>query len=97
VTHASITTLQSPHSKLQDGIFNILVVRKPCSRWDLLKLLLGLERGIHVDNPKAEFFQCTSFRLDPETDGSFNNIDGEVVEPGRIQGQVIPAMMKFFT
>lgn len=97
VTHASVTTLQSPHSKLQDGVFNILVVRKPCSRWELMKILLGLESGTHVKNPKAEFYKCVSYRLDPQTEGSFNDIDGEVVEPGRIQGHVIPSSLHFLT
>jgi sphingosine kinase len=97
VTHASVTTFQSPHSKLQDGVFNILVVRKPCSRWELLNILLGFDSGLHVINPKAEMYQCVSYRLDPLTEGSFNDIDGEVVEPGRIQGYVIPSAIKFYT
>lgn len=88
VSHASTTTFQSPHSKLQDGLFTILIIRKPCSKLELLKILLGLENGTHLSQPKAEFFQCKAFRLEPISKGSFNDIDGEVVEPGRLQAFV---------
>ena len=97
VTHAASNLFQSPQSKLQDGIFNILVIRKPCSRFELTKILLGLETGAHVGSKKAEFFECVAFRLDPISGGSFNDVDGEVVEPGRIQARVLPSAMNCFT
>lgn len=97
VSHASTTTLQSPDSNLNDGIFNILVIRKPCSRLGVVKVLLGLENGSHVKNAKAEFFPCVAFRLDPISKGSFHDIDGEVVESGRIQGHVESSGINFFT
>ena len=95
VSHASTTTFQSPHSKLQDGLFTILIIRKPCSKLELLKILLGLENGTHLSQPKAEFFQCKAFRLEPISRGSFNDIDGEVVEPGRLQAYVKSKGLQF--
>ena len=97
VTHASSATIQSPDSKLDDGIFNIMVIRKPCSRVEIVKILLGLENGSHAKNAKAEFFPCVAFRMDPMTSGSFNDIDGEVVESGRIQGRVQPSVLNLFS
>ncbi len=70
---------------------------RPCSKFELLKILLGFETGSHVSSPKAEFIDCVAFRLDPISRGSFNNIDGEVVEPGRIQAYVQPSAIRFFS
>jgi len=97
VTHASSATIQSPDSKLNDGIFNIMVIREPCSRFQVAKILLGLENGSHTKNAKAEFFPCVAFRMDPVSSGSFNDIDGEVVEFGRIQGRVQPSVLNLFS
>jgi sphingosine kinase len=96
VSHASITTFQSPDSDLNDGIFNILVIRKPCSRLEIVKILLGLEHGSHVKNAKAEIFPCVAFRMDPISRGSQNDLDGEVVEQGRIQGRITSFGIKIF-
>lgn len=62
----------------------------------MAKVLLGLEHGRHVDYPQAEFIECTAFRLEPVTEGSLNDIDGELVEAGPVQGQVLPSAMKVF-
>jgi diacylglycerol kinase family enzyme len=46
--------------------------------------------------PICEFVQCVAYRLEPLTPGSFNDLDGEVIEPGPIQGEVIPAALNVF-
>jgi len=97
VTHAATKTMHSPDSTLDDGIFKVLIVRRPCSKFELLKILIGLETGSHVSSPKAEFIDCVAFRLDPISSGSFSNVDGEVVEPGRIQAYVQPSAIRFFS
>ena len=53
-------------------------------------ILLGLENGDHVDMDGVEYIKCTAYRLEPITPGSFNDLDGEVIESGPIQGKVIP-------
>ena len=70
---------------------------RPCSKFELLKILIGLETGSHVSSPEAEFIDCVAFRLDPISSGSFSNVDGEVVEPGRIQAYVQPSAIRFFS
>jgi sphingosine kinase len=46
--------------------------------------------------PCVEFIQCTAYRLEPITPGSFNDLDGEVVEPGPIQAAVLPRAIQAF-
>jgi diacylglycerol kinase family enzyme len=69
---------------------------KDTSRLAMAKVLLGLENGSHVDMPQAEFIECSAYRLEPITKGSFNDLDGEVIESGPIQGKVMPSAMKVF-
>ena len=97
VSHAASNLHHSPYSKLDDGIFRIFVIRRPISRFALTSILLKLETGAHISHDKVEFFNCKAFRLEPMTKGSFNDLDGEVIEPGPIQAHVMPSAMPFFT
>jgi sphingosine kinase len=96
VTHASYNVIQSPSSKMQDGLFRLFLVRKPCSRITLARILLGMETGSHTSINKAEFIDCIAYRLEPLESGSFNDLDGEVIESGPIQGFVNPSAISFF-
>jgi hypothetical protein len=58
-------------------------------------MLIDMEKGKHVLYKRAEFYDCTAFRLEPLSQGSFNDVDGEVVEPGIIQSHVLPAALNF--
>ena len=70
---------------------------EPCSRLEIAKILLGLETASHVSNKHVEFIKCLAFRLEPITPGSFNDLDGEVIESGPIQAHVMPAAINVFT
>ena len=73
------------------------ITRKPCSRAELAGMLIQMENGDHISYRSAEFYDCYAFRLDPLVRGSFNNVDGEVVEGGRIQSNVLPSLMTVYT
>ena len=73
-----------------------LVGRKPVSRWNMVKILLSLEKGSHVNDEKVEFYECVSYRLEPMTSGSFNDLDGEHIESGPIQAQIQPGAIRMF-
>jgi diacylglycerol kinase family enzyme len=53
-------------------------------------ILIGMENGGHVGMDGVEFIECTAYRLEPISPGSFNDLDGEVIESGPVQGVVIP-------
>ena len=59
-------------------------------------ILIGLETGTHVDMEGVEFIQCLAYRLEPQTTGSFNDLDGEVIEDGPIQGHVVPSAIEAY-
>jgi len=95
-THAASNTHQSPGSKLDDGIFRILIIREPCPRLELAKIMIGLENASHVSSKNAEVIKCVAFRLQPLSPGSCNDLDGEVIEAGPVQAHVMPSAMNIF-
>jgi len=97
-SHASYNLNSSPQSKLDDGIFHIMLVRGSASRLDLIQIFTSIEAGDHINLNQVEFIKCTAFRVEPVGNGitSFNDVDGEAVEDGIIQAQVNPKEMKFF-
>lgn len=96
VTHAGEQLYNHPQCKPDDGLFHILLIRKPVSRFRLLLILLSLEHGGHVGMDSVEFLECTAYRLEPAKAGSFNDLDGEVVEAGPIQGMVLPGAIRAY-
>ena len=59
-------------------------------------ILLALEHGGHVGMDDVEFIECTAYRLEPVTMGSYNDLDGEVIESGPIQGLVLPGAIRAY-
>ena len=60
-------------------------------------MLIEMEKGNHIGYKAAEFYDCSAFRLDPLSNGSFNDVDGEVVEAGQIQSEVLPSILNIFS
>lgn len=96
VTHAAVNTFHAPPCKIQDGIFQILMIRGSPSKYKIIGFLLGLEDGTHINSSISEFIECVAYRLEPLTEGSFNDLDGEVIESGPIQAKVMPAAMQVY-
>lgn len=90
----------SPPSKTADGKITIMLIRGKVSQVQLVRILLGLESGNHVALKGVEWISCTAYRLEPVVGKNirrtFNNIDGEKVEYGPIQGTVLPKAIKYF-
>jgi sphingosine kinase len=95
-THASYDIMSSPHSKMNDGKFHILVLRGSISRLQLLNAFLVFEDGGHANLPYVEIIECDAFRLEPSTNGSHHSVDGEEVTMGPIQACVQPGAWKVF-
>jgi sphingosine kinase len=98
VSHASSHIQSSPPSRLHDGLFQIMIVRRGgLSRYNMIKWLLSLDHhGSHTNCDITEIIECVAWRLEPLTEGSYNNLDGEVVESGPIQGRVLPSGVRTF-
>ena len=96
-SHATASIHSGPDSFLNDGLFQIFVVKDDVSRSDLIQLLIDFDTGKHVDHPKIKRYFTKAYRLVPDVDSSNNNnnnnngiytLDGEVIEYGPIQGTI---------
>jgi len=97
VTHAGEHMFHAPPCKLNDGVFQIFIVRGTVSRLRLALILLAMENGDHVGMNGVEFIVCSAYRLEPITQGSFNDLDGEVIESGPIQAVVLPSSIQAYS
>mmetsp|Transcript_10205 Transcript_10205/g.29957 ORF Transcript_10205/g.29957 Transcript_10205/m.29957 type:complete len:580 (-) Transcript_10205:106-1845(-) len=96
VTHAGEQMFHAPPCKLNDGVFHIMIVRGNVSRVRLAMILLSMEHGGHYGMNGVEFVKCSAYRLEPLTQGSFNNLDGEVIEPGPVQAAALPSSIRAY-
>jgi sphingosine kinase len=95
-SHAAVDTFNSPMSKVNDGVFQIMVIRAPCSRYKVAKALLSLASGTHTSMDAVEFIECVAYRLEPLSSGSYNDLDGERIEDGPVQANVLPSVVQVF-
>ncbi|GLH14474.1 Sphingosine kinase 2 [Gryllus bimaculatus] len=91
-THLGSDCLFAPNSKLADGIIWLLVIRAGITRAQLLQFLLGLSSGSHLTCPRAEMIPVTAFRLEPEAGTGHMTVDGELVDYGPIQAELMPSL-----
>lgn len=92
-SHCSASIYSAPGASLDDGVFTIIVGRT-FSRWEMLQVLLSIDTGSHMDNPRCEVYKAHAYRLEPATTEGIYTLDGEVVEYGPIQGVVNPAALR---
>lgn len=100
-THITSDCFFAPLSQLNDGIIWLCIIRGGATRQDLLRFLLGMSNGTHLMQQSRfiEMIPVTAFRIEPETDtvslaaekqhGHFT-VDGERVEYGPIQAEIVP-------
>jgi sphingosine kinase len=62
----------------------------------MLEMLLKLESGNHVHCRDMEVIDCVAYRLEPLSENSYNDLDGELIESGPIQARVVPQGAHFF-
>uniref|UniRef100_A0A1B6DK62 sphingosine kinase n=2 Tax=Clastoptera arizonana TaxID=38151 RepID=A0A1B6DK62_9HEMI len=92
-SHIAIDCMIAPYSKLADGIIWLSVIRKGISRTHLLQYLLSLSSGSHILVPNTEHIPVSAFRLEPQCTGSVITVDGEVIEHGPFQAEVMPGLI----
>uniref|UniRef100_A0A7S4EE35 DAGKc domain-containing protein n=1 Tax=Pseudo-nitzschia australis TaxID=44445 RepID=A0A7S4EE35_9STRA len=96
VTHGGEQMFHAPPCKLNDGMFQIMIVRGNVSRLRLGLILLSMEHGGHFGMSGVEFIECSAYRLEPISRGSYNDLDGEVIESGPIQAAVLPSSIRAY-
>ncbi|CAB3370910.1 Hypothetical predicted protein [Cloeon dipterum] len=89
----------APDARPDDGVIWLAVIRAGATRSQLLQFLLGVSSGSHIHMPIVQMIPVTAFRLEPESVKSTGHItvDGELVDYGPIQAEVMPGMARVLT
>jgi diacylglycerol kinase (ATP) len=69
--------LMAPHAKLNDGKFDVIVVRA-CSALKLLMLFPKIFKGKHLDADVLSYFQSDTLEVSSDNFSQPTNIDGEL-------------------
>lgn len=90
--YVSTTCFASPNSRLNDGLLTIIYCND-CSTLDLLRLLVDMETGRHISNPKVKQLKATAFRYEPLNiaDKGLLTLDGELLPYGPCQAKIMPS------
>jgi len=83
----------APNAVLDDGLIDIILVRK-ASKLRVLKIFTQLFSGGHIEDPFVEYSQITSFDIKTENDPL--NIDGENMGASPIQVELINKAVRIF-
>ncbi|XP_014279332.1 sphingosine kinase 1 [Halyomorpha halys] len=93
-THLMTDCYFAPSAKLDDGCIWLCIIRAGISRPHLMQFLVGLSNGSHVKVPEAEMIPVSALRIEPEA-GQLT-VDGEAVDLGPLQAEILPSAVKVF-
>ncbi|XP_014257462.1 sphingosine kinase 2 [Cimex lectularius] len=96
-SHLMTDCLFAPNAKLNDGCIWLCIVKGNISKAHLVQFLLGMSNGTHVNSSDVVFVPVSAFRLEPESNASMLTVDGEKVESGPIQAEVLPSLANVFS
>lgn len=79
----------TPYARLNDGAFDILIMRRGTSRLEILKALLRCGKGQHLNLPHMEYYKVSAFKLEPLTKEGILVVDGEQIDYSNIEMKVL--------
>ncbi|MFM7830682.1 MAG: diacylglycerol/lipid kinase family protein [Planctomycetaceae bacterium] len=84
--------LLAPDARCDDGLLDVLLLR-PTSRWNLLKVFQGIADGSHRNLPGIEYHQARSVTIQT-SDPDPLNLDGEISGTAPFTATVLPAALR---
>ncbi|XP_068148038.1 sphingosine kinase 2 [Drosophila tropicalis] len=96
-THLGIDCHFAPKAQMNDGTIHLILIRGGISRPHLLSFLYNMSSGTHlpeVNNQYVKVLPVRAFRLEPHDNHGIITIDGERVEFGPLQAEVLPGIAR---
>ncbi|XP_017135365.1 sphingosine kinase 2 [Drosophila miranda] len=96
-THLGIDCYFAPKAQMNDGTIYLILIRGGISRPHLLSFLYNMSTGTHlpeVNNEYVKVLPVRAFRLEPHDNHGIITIDGERVEFGPLQAEVLPGIAR---
>ena len=97
LTHLSKDMITAPNSKLDDGIIYLSLCRGGVTRLQLLGMFNDMETGNIKERANLEIVKVKAFRIEPLSEKGIVTVDGEVVDYGPLQAQILPSMARIMT
>lgn len=91
-THLGSDIFFAPQARLDDGIMWMVLIRKGVTRKQMVSFLLGLESGEHINCSYADVIPVRAFRIQPLSEDGCLTVDGEQIEYGPLQAEVVPSI-----
>ena len=76
---------------MDDGVMWLFMIRKGISRSRMLRIMMGFAEGTQINFPEAEMIPVTAFRMEPLGEKGVMIVDGEQIESGTIQAEILPS------
>jgi sphingosine kinase len=76
---------------MDDGVMWLLMIREGISRSRMLRIMMGFRDGSHTNFPEAEMIPVTAVRMEPIGEKGTMVVDGEQIESGTIQAEILPS------
>ncbi|KAH8379181.1 hypothetical protein KR009_003405 [Drosophila setifemur] len=96
-THLSLDCHFAPKAQMNDGTIYLILIRGGISRPHLLSFLYNMSSGTHlpeVNNEYVKVLPVRAFRLEPHDNHGIITVDGERVEFGPLQAEVLPGIAR---
>ncbi|KAH8370998.1 hypothetical protein KR093_005855 [Drosophila rubida] len=96
-SHLGIDCHFAPKSQLHDGIIYLVLIRGGISRPHLLSFLYNMSAGNHLPEKNNEYVKVLpvrAFRLEPHDNHGIITVDGERVEFGPLQAEIMPGIAR---
>ena len=83
-----------PWARLDDGLAYLCWLKAGTA---ITTFLLNLSTGDHLKSPHVRMVAVRAFRLEPREKDGIMTIDGERIQYGPVQGQMLPSMARVLT
>jgi sphingosine kinase len=74
-----------------------VIIRKGVTRVQLSNILFEFETAKHLSAPGVETFPVTAFKLEPLTPSGHLTLDGELIDYGPIEAEVLHGCARLMT
>ncbi|CAL4061201.1 unnamed protein product [Meganyctiphanes norvegica] len=96
-THIGSDICFAPKATPNDGLIWLLMLSSRASRANILKFLLSMEDGGHINVPGVTMVAVTSLRCVPLTGTGYLTVDGERLPYGPLQATIMPGKARIMT
>lgn len=96
-SHLGVDCHFAPKAQLNDGKIFLVLIRGGISRPHLLSFLYNMSTGSHLPEKNNEYIkvlQVRAFRLEPHDDHGIITVDGEQIEFGPLQAEILPGISR---